>query len=109
MYKVLEVTGIIGAIYADGKQNITISINEIKSIMSKVNEKDPFISTRLSRRGLIRVLELADLKEFHNIKEISIPQGDLTQSRFIREYYKLDYATRTIISEIIKEFNNGRI
>lgn len=67
MYKVLEVTGIIGAIYIEGKQNISISIDEIKSIMLKVNEKDPFISTRISRRSLIRVLELAELKEPHNI------------------------------------------
>ena len=36
MYKVLEVTGIIGAIYIEGKQNISISIDESKISLSFV-------------------------------------------------------------------------
>lgn len=110
MYKEVKVTGVIGAFCAEGRYEVKITIGEIKNIMSKVNEKDKFISTQLSRKGIIQAFKLVDseIPQTFNTS-IQIPKDISIQSRFIREYYKMDFATRSVLSQIIKDFKNGEI
>lgn len=107
MYKTLEITEIIGAYYVEGWSEISITIAEVKNIMTKVKESDRFISTPLSRKTIFRMFELADMEKDLTKNKISIPYRRQTKSRFVREYYKMDIATRTILSQIIKELTHG--
>lgn len=110
MYRSLEITEIIGSVYVVGHQIDSISITEIRSIMSKVSEKNQFISLNSSCRAMNRALSLANQDESPKIRTINIPQDDKIHLRFIREYYKLDLETRSIITSIIKEFiHDGKI
>ena len=110
MYKALEITEIIGSFYVKGKQNISITISEVRNIMSRVNETDPFIVLRLSRQAMNRVFVLAEQEITPCLESIEIPENNSIRSRFIREYYRLDYDTRSVLSQIVDEFiRNGKI
>lgn len=110
MYRLLEITEIIGSVYVEGHQINSISISEIGDIMSKVKEKNQFISVGLSRKAMHRALSLADQTPSPKLEMIKIPEDSEIHTRFIREYYRLDSDTRSVLSEIIKEFiHDGKI
>lgn len=110
MYRLLEITEIIGSVYVEGHQINSISISEIEDIMSKVKEKNQIISVGLSRKALDRALSLAGQTSSAEFEMIEIPEDSEIHTRFIREYYKLDLDTRSILSKIIKEFiQDGKI
>lgn len=110
MYQSLEITEIIGSVYVEGHQMDSILITEIGNIMSKIKEENQFISVRMSRQAMNRALSLADQDTSLRMEIINIPKDNKIHSRFVREYYKLDLNTRSIVSQIIKEFiRDGKI
>ena len=104
MYNSIEITEIIGSVYVEGHSMNSISITEVRSIMSRVKDADPFISVRLSGHGIKKALILANQTATSKPQSIIIPNDDKIHSRFIREYYKLDSYTRAIVSKIINDF-----
>lgn len=110
MYKIVEVAEIIGSIYV-AKHNInSISIVKVKGIMTEINKKDQFISSNLSRQAVLRALTMANQDIASRTEAITIPSDKAIHLRFIREYYKLDFSTRTIVSQVIKEcIEHGKI
>lgn len=112
MSRSLEITEIIGSIYVERHAMDSISIVEVKNIMSKINETNQFISIRLSHQALHRALSLArqDTSSKTGIEKITIPKDSNVHSQFIREYYKLDSDTRIVVSKIVKKFiSDGKI
>lgn len=110
MYKTIEITEIIGSIYAEGYHIDSISISEIRTIMKKVSETDQFISVRLSLQATNRALALANQTSSLGKSTIMLPKDSKIHSRFMREFYKLDLDTRSIVSLVIREFfQDGKI
>lgn len=108
MYQSIEITEIIGSVYVEGGTIDSISITEIRNIMEEVSKKNQFISLKLSRKAMHRALSLADQTPSPKLEMIKIPKNSEIHTRFIREYYRLDSDTRSILSEIIKEFIHDR-
>lgn len=104
MYSSIEITEIIGSVYVEGRAINSISIAEVRNIMSHVKEADPFISVRLSGSGMKRALTLANQDAESKPQTFIVSNDDKIRTRFVREYYRLDSYTRSVISQVIKDF-----
>ena len=100
MYKVIEVPELIGSICIEKEEEFTISIDNIKSIMSEVRTRDQFVSTRLTNRSIMHANQLVGNEVFTT--SISVPSSDKVRNEFIREFYRMDLETRDLLKEIIK-------
>lgn len=100
MYKVIEVSELIGSICIEKEEEFTISIDKIKSIMSEVRTRDQFVSTRLTNRSIMYANQLVGNEVFTT--SISVPSSDKVRNEFIREFYRMDLETRDLLKEIIK-------
>lgn len=110
MYRRVEITEIIGSVCVEDHQVDSIAMSEIENVMSKVREEDQFVSVRLSRKAMERALTLTGQVASPKVEKIVIPKDSETHTRFIREYYRLDFGTRSILSKIVKEFiHDGKI
>lgn len=110
MHRIVEITEIIGSVCVEGHQIDSIPISEIENVMLKVREENQFVSVRLSRKAMDRALSLAGQTASPKLEKIMIPKDSETHIRFIREYYRLDLDTRSILSKIVKEFiHDGKI
>lgn len=110
MYKTIEITEIIGSVYVEGYKIDSISISKFRAIMNRVSEIDQFISVRLSLQATNRALALANQNTVSGMSIIKLSKNSQIQNRFIREFYKLDFDTRSILSRIIREFiQDGKI
>ena len=110
MYKTIEITEIIGSVYVEGYKIDSISISNFRAIMNRVSETDQFISVRLSLQATNRALALANQNTVSGMSIIKLSKNSQIQNRFIREFYNLDFDTRSILSRIIREFiQDGKI
>ena len=100
MYKVIEVSELIGSICIEKEEEFTISIDKIKSIMSEVRTRDQFVSTRLTNRSIMHANQLVGNEVAST--SFSIPSSDRVRNEFIREFYRMDLGTRDLLKEIIK-------
>ena len=100
MYKVIEVSELIGSICIEKEEEFTISIDKIKSIMSEVRTRDQFVSTRLTNRSIMHANQLVGNEVVST--SFSIPSSDRVRNEFIREFYRMDLETRDLLKEIIK-------
>lgn len=100
MYKVIEVSELIGSICIEKEEEFTISIDKIKSIMSEVRTRDQFVSTRLTNRSIMHANQLVGNEVFTT--SISVPSSDKVRNEFIREFFRMDLETRDLLKEIIK-------
>ena len=100
MYKVIEVPELIGSICIEKEEEFTISIDNIKSIMSEVRTRDQFVSTRLTNRSIMHANQLVGNEVFTT--SISVPSSDKVRNEFIREFFRMDLETRDLLKEIIK-------
>ena len=100
MYKVIEVPELIGSICIEKEEDFTISIDNIKSIMSEVRTRDQFVSTRLTNRSIMHANQLVGNEVAST--SFSIPSSDRVRNEFIREFYRMDLETRDLLKEIIK-------
>ena len=100
MYKVIEVSELIGSICIEKEEEFTISIDNIKSIMSEVRARDQFVSTRLTNRSIMHANQLVGNEVAST--SFSIPSSDRVRNEFIREFYRMDLETRDLLKEIIK-------
>ena len=100
MYKVIEVSELIGSICIEKEEEFTISIDNIKSIMSEVRTRDQFVSTRLTNRSIMHANQLVGNEVVST--SFSIPSSDRVRNEFIREFYRMDLETRDLLKEIIK-------
>ena len=100
MYKVIEVQELIGSICIKKEEEFTISIDNIKSIMSEVRARDQFVSTRLTNRSIMHANQLVGNEVAST--SFSIPSSDRVRNEFIREFYRMDLETRDLLKEIIK-------
>ena len=100
MYKVIEVSELIGSICIEKEEGFTISIDKIKSIMSEVRARDQFVSTRLTNRSIMHANQLVGNEVAST--SFSIPSSDRVRNEFIREFYRMDLETRDLLKEIIK-------
>lgn len=105
MYKTLEISEVIGTVYAEDIHTEPITISQVKSIMKKVNEYDQFITTILSRSTIEHAVTLSGETESQIEKGFYIVQDKPEiRSNFMREYWGMDDDTREVISKVIKEF-----
>ena len=106
MYKVIEISELIGSICIEKEEDFTVTIDKIKNIMSEIRTKDQFISTRLTKKSIIHANQIIGNEVV--CTSISIPSSDKVRNEFIREFYRLDMETRDILKEIIKlHLSNG--
>lgn len=100
MYKVIEVSELIGSICIEKDEEFTITIDNIKNIMSDVRARDQFVSTRLTNRSIMHANHLVGNEVVST--SFSIPSSDRVRNEFIREFYRMDLETRDLLKEIIK-------
>lgn len=101
MYKTIEIKDIIGS-FCDLMSYQFIDMNDVRKVMRKVNEEDDFITTVFTHKAICRVNELLDIDVDDNSNLIS--PDETIRNEFIREYYRVDSSTRTIVSEVIREY-----
>lgn len=79
-----------------------IYMSDIRCVMKKVNDEDDFINTIFSRKALLRVSDLLgkDINEQSNL----LPSTESVRIEFVREYYRVDTATRSIIKKVMTEY-----
>lgn len=107
MYKVVEISGIIGSYYVEGIERNEFRYSDLETIVERIYEEDEFVSVCISRKSVNRVLELSNAQKVENTRVFSIPLDEQVRNRFQRDYYKMDSETRKLISKIIKEIDNG--
>lgn len=102
MYKTIEIKDIIGSFCDIMSCQIRVDMNDVREVMKKVNEEDNFITTVFTHKAICRVNELLgiDVDEESNL----ISPDDTIRNEFIREYYRVDSSTRSIVSEVIREY-----
>ena len=106
MYKVVEISGIIGSYYVEGYDKSQFCYKELKHVINKIHEEDEFISIRITGKSIKRVLDLSNMKEFENANGFFIPSDMEVRNGFQRDFYKMDGKTRNLVSRIIKEIGN---
>lgn len=107
MYKVVEISGIIGSFYVEGFERNEIHYSELERVISKIHEEDEFIAVSISKKAVNRVFEMSNVQEREKTNVFSIPSNKEIRNGFQRDYYKMDGETRKLISKIVKEINNG--
>ncbi len=102
MYKTIEIKDIIGSFCDIMSCQIRVDMNDVREVMKKVNEEDNFITTVFTHKAICRVNELLgiDVDDESNL----ISSDDTIRNEFIREYYRVDSSTRSIVSEVIREY-----
>ena len=106
MYKVVEISGIIGSYYVEGYDKSEFCYKELKNVINKIHAEDEFISIRITGKSIRRVFELSNMKELENANGFLIPSDLEVRNGFQRDFYKMDVETRRLISRIIKEIDN---
>lgn len=104
MYKVVEISGIIGSYYVEGFEKNEFCYRDLKTVVNRIHEEDEFISICLTQKSVNRILESSNVRRNENSQEIVIPSDEKIRNSFQREYYKMDGETRKLISRIIREF-----
>ena len=102
MYKTIEIKDIIGSFCDIMSYQLSIDMNDVRKVMSIVNEEDDFITTVFTHKAICRVNELLGIDVDDNSNLIS--PDETIRNEFIREYYRVDSSTRTIVSEVIREY-----
>ena len=102
MYKTIEIKDLIGSFCDIMSCQIRVDMNDVREVMKKVNEEDNFITTVFTHKAICRVNELLgiDVDDESNL----ISSDDTIRNEFIREYYRVDSSTRSIVSEVIREY-----
>lgn len=106
MYKVIEISGIIGSYYVEGYDKSEFCYKELKTIIDRIHEEDEFISIRMMGKSIKRVVELSKIKRPEYTSRFLIPSDKEVRNGFQRDFYKMDGETRKLISRIIKEIDN---
>lgn len=102
MYKTIEIKDIIGYVCINMSTRQRIDMGDIRRVMKKVNDEDEFINTVFSRKALLRVSDLLgkDIDEQSNL----LPSTESVRIEFVREYYRVDTATRSTIKKVMAEY-----
>lgn len=107
MYKIVEISSIIGSYYVEGYDKDEFCYSEIKSIINRIREEDEFISIRITKKSVNRLFELSNTSHLEEAQRFLIPSDKEVRNCFQRDFYKMDVETRKLLSKIIKEFENG--
>ena len=102
MYKTIEIKDIIGSFCDIMSCQIRVDMNDVREVMKKVNEEDNFITTVFTHKAICRVNELLGIDV--DDESYLISPDDTIRNEFIREYYRVDSSTRSIVSEVIREY-----
>ena len=100
MYKIIELSELIGSICIEKEEKFTITIDKVKTIMSDVRSRDQFVSTRLTNKSISKAYQILGKEECFT--SIEIPVSEKVRNGFIREFYRVDMETRDLLKEIIK-------
>ena len=106
MYKVVEISGIIGSYYVEGLDKNEFCYRELKTVINRIHEEDEFISININKKSVNRVFELSKEQKAEITRGFLIPSDREVRKDFQRDYYKMDEKTRKMISRIIKEIND---
>ena len=102
MYKTIEIKDIIGSFCDIMSCQLRVDMNDVRKVMKIVNEEDDFITTVFTHKAICRVNELLGIDVDDKCNLIS--PDETVRNEFIREYYRVDSSTRTIVSEVIREY-----
>ncbi|WP_297220885.1 hypothetical protein [uncultured Prevotella sp.] len=102
MYKTIEIKDIIGSFCDIMSCQLCIDMSDVREVMKIVTEEDNFITTVFTHKAICRVNELMgkDVDDSSNL----ISSDEAIRNEFIREYYRVDTSTRTIVSEVIRKY-----
>ena len=100
MYKVIEISELIGSICIEKDEEFTITIDTAKKIMSDVRTNDQFVSTRMTHKSIMKAYQILGNKG--DSTSIAVPTSEKVRNEFVREFYRLDLETRDLLQEIIK-------
>lgn len=100
MYKVIEISELIGSICIEKEEEFTITIDTAKKIMSDVRLKDQFVSTILTNMSIRKAYRILRTKE--SSTSVAVPTSEKVRNEFVREFYRLDLETRDLLKEVIK-------
>lgn len=102
MYKTIEIKDIIGCVCANMSKEYNIDMDGIRRVMKMVNEEDDFITTVFSRKAIDNVCDLLN-KEIDEQSNL-VPDDDSVRIEFTREYYRVDYDTRSTVANVMKKY-----
>ena len=102
MYKTIEIKDIIGSFCDIMSCQLRVDMNDVRKVMKIVNEEDDFITTVFTHKAICRVNELLGIDVDDKCNLIS--PDETVRNEFIRDYYRVDSSTRTIVSEVIREY-----
>ena len=100
MYKVIEISELIGSICIVKEEEFTITIDTAKKLMSDVRTNDQFVSTRLTNMSIRKAYRILGYKGGSSY--IAVPASEKVRNEFVREFYRLDLETRDLLQEVIK-------
>ena len=100
MYKVIEISELIGSICIEKEEEFTITIDTAKKLMSDVRTNDQFVSTRLTNMSIRKANRI--LGNIGGSSSIAVPASEKVRNEFVREFYRLDLETRDLLQEVIK-------
>lgn len=103
MYKVIEISEIVGSVYQYKPKVKKIESSEMINIFSEISNRDSFVTIHKSGRSILHFAELAEIDVKGSIYPISIKQNEQIKNRFVREYYSLDSEMQEILEQVIKK------
>lgn len=101
MYKTIEIKNVIGYVCMESCGVSEMYMRDVREVMKQVNEEDDFITTVFSRKAISHVADILGM-EIDDMTNL-LPSSRSKRSDFIREYYRVDADTRSVMADVIKK------